>query len=557
MGGDATISVRGSLVCVTSALRREPADPLRRPREAESSPEPVELKFLQVGSREKRTDFCSRSSAQCWVGTMQTERNRRGFKQHFIERQHLKLKDLETEALDAGSGLCGIERDGGFRNPYGESLIWWSLAVGPDQMKDAETRLLEKTFPDRMEGEDPEQQSFLWRFATSPAFKETSRLGWYRFTFPLQEVLTAYRDQFCSGARPIMRTYRTVLYSKEVMHVVLIHSPANEREFSQYPPLSDAPDAVCVYRDGRFLWRPEAMCETHWYKLIYRQGTNQLEAWSASPPQFYVWDHVAVALHVGQNQVLRFTADQLRARLGFCQLDAVNYSATSENPENFEDAKAAVRRLWPGWSGPLQVERSLKQSLTVSDIKLVLVGGAGVGKSSSGNTILGRNVFGTRRAAASPPSGRSSCCLQRGNVFSREVTVIDTPALPETSDPEVRKEIRCINRSAPAPHAILLVVRLGFLTTHVEETVKQLEKMFGENVWRRTMILFTYQNQAEPDIQRKLKENENQLTLLFSKVGNRFQVLNNNPHHRDVQQVWDLLFEVKKMLVAFSLKPGR
>lgn len=61
-----------------------------------------------------------------------------------------------------------------------------------------------------------------------------------------------------------MRMYRTVLYSQEVMHVVLIHSPANEREFSQYPPLSDAPDAVCVYRDGRFLWRPEAMCETHW-----------------------------------------------------------------------------------------------------------------------------------------------------------------------------------------------------------------------------------------------------------------------------------------------------
>ncbi|XP_054902798.1 uncharacterized protein LOC129370681 [Poeciliopsis prolifica] len=450
--------------------------------------------------------------------TMQTERNRRGFEEHFIERQHLKLKDLKTKARDGGSGLCGIWRDGGFRNPFGEPWIWWSLAVGTDQMKDAETRLLEKTFPDRTEGEEPEQQNFLWRFATSPAFKETSRLGWYRFTFPLQEVLTAYSEQFCSGARPIMRTYRTVLYSQEVMHVVLIHSPANERKFSQYPPLSDAPDAVCIYRDGHFLWRPEAMCETHGYELINRQGSNHLEALSASPPQFYVWDHVAVALHVGQNQVMKFSADQLRARLGFCQLDTVNYSAASEKPEDFEDAKAAVRRLWPGWSGPLQMEPSLKQSLTVSDIQLVLVGWDGVGKSSSGNTILGRNGFRTR-AAVSPPSGRSQCCLQRANVFGREVTVISTPALPETSDPEVRNEIfRCINRSTPAPHAILLVVRLGLLTTHVEETVKHMEKMFGGNVWRRTMILLTHQNQAEPEIQSQLKEIENQLKLLFRKV---------------------------------------
>ncbi|MEQ2259835.1 hypothetical protein XENORESO_019674, partial [Xenotaenia resolanae] len=107
---------------------------------------------------------------------------------------------------------------------------------------------------------------------------------------------------FCLGAQPIMRMYRTVLYSQEVMHVVLVHSPTSEKEYTQYPLLSDRPDAVCVYRDGHFIWRPEAMCGTHWYELIYRHKTRQLEAWSASSPPFYVWDHVAVALHVGQNQ---------------------------------------------------------------------------------------------------------------------------------------------------------------------------------------------------------------------------------------------------------------
>ncbi|MEQ2316453.1 hypothetical protein AMECASPLE_032673, partial [Ameca splendens] len=369
--------------------------------------EPACLKLPSISDRK----FCS---VLDW--TMQTERNRRGFKQHFVERQHLKLSDLKTEAENAGlrnkylnktnipeypkpefhtsllkhettgSALGGIRKDGGFRNPYGGPLIWWSLAVGPEELKDAEVRLLEKTFPDRMEVEDAEQQSFLWRFATSPAFLETSRLGTYRFTFPLQEVLTAYKDQFCLGAQPIMRMYRTVLYSQEVMHVVLVHSPTSEKEYTQYPFLSDRPDAVCVYRDGHFIWRPEAMCGTHWYELIYRHKTRQLEAWSASSPPFYVWDHVAVALHVGQNQ------------------DAVNYGQTSEDPDGSDDAKMVVKRLWPGWGGPLEMESSLKQHFTVTDVQLVLVGWPGVEKSFSGNTILGRNAFRTSGGAASPPS---------------------------------------------------------------------------------------------------------------------------------------------------------
>lgn len=94
-------------------------------------------------------------------------------------------------------GLIGIKKDGGFKQPYPDRdpLVWWSLSVGPEEIKSAETRLLEKTFPGRTEEQVSEQQSFLEKFTTSPAFLRTSRLGSYRFTFPVEEVLSAYSQQ--------------------------------------------------------------------------------------------------------------------------------------------------------------------------------------------------------------------------------------------------------------------------------------------------------------------------------------------------------------------------
>ena len=74
-------------------------------------------------------------------------------------------------------------------------LLWWSLSVGPDEIKSAERRLLEKTYPDQKEEQLQMQQGFLEKFTTSPAFLKTSRLGSYRFTFPLEELLEAYSKQ--------------------------------------------------------------------------------------------------------------------------------------------------------------------------------------------------------------------------------------------------------------------------------------------------------------------------------------------------------------------------
>ena len=79
-------------------------------------------------------------------------------------------------------------------------------------------------------------------------------------TLPLKPLLLF---QFCSGAQPVMRVFKTILYKQEVMYAVLVHSPVSNELLSDRPLLTDDPNSVCSYRDGCFIWRPEAMCETH------------------------------------------------------------------------------------------------------------------------------------------------------------------------------------------------------------------------------------------------------------------------------------------------------
>ncbi|XP_070773546.1 uncharacterized protein [Enoplosus armatus] len=318
---------------------------------------------------------------------MKRSTNRRGYPENVVEGRHLKLKDLKEEAQRVGlgntylgkdniptsprpdfhvshlthdtdqAGLRGIRGDHGFKNPFKtsrlqESLLWWTLIVGPDEIASAERRLLEEAYPDRTEEQAQMQQSFLGKFATSPAFQKTSRLGSYRFSFPLEELLKAYSEQLCAGAQPVMRQLRTILYKQEVVHVVLVHSPANQELFSDHPLLTDDPNAVCTYKDGCFIWRPEAMSETHNYQLVRRDDEQQMEAEMLFTHQFYVWDSVAVALHVGQ-QVLHFDAGRLRETLSFCTVGQapINRSYTFDG---FSQAQDLVKELWPDDPTPLE-----------------------------------------------------------------------------------------------------------------------------------------------------------------------------------------------------------